>query len=177
MSKNNSYRLFRELSLEKLRADYPPPVIVAEQLQSPENIGAVLRLAGNIGARKTLFLYDTPPNYKRYKINKHASGAAEKVQWEYIGYNDLENSLPKEYEWIAIETTPDAGNIFTEQLPGKVIFFVGNERNGLSDRLLKMIKKRFFIPVPGVISSCNVSHALSVALFEWLRQQLFTIRK
>ncbi len=173
MNNNNSYRLFRKLSLDSLRENYHAPVIVAEQLQSPENIGAILRLAGNVAARKVIFLYNSPPGYKRYKINKHASGAAEKVQWEYLSYEKLEEELPDGYHWVAIETTPDAENIYNARLPGKVVFFVGNERYGLSDKLLKLMDKRYFIPVPGTVSSLNVSQALSVALFEWLRQQLF----
>lgn len=170
MSINNSYKLFSESRLKKDVDKSNFPVIVAEALQSPDNMGAVLRLASNIGARKVWFVYENKPNFRHYKIKRRSSGAIDKIGWDYAGYDEIFDFIPGGYHYVAVETTPDAKNIFLENLPEKIALFVGNERYGLSAKLLKNINKRVYIPMAGTVSSMNVSHALSVALFEWLRQ-------
>jgi tRNA G18 (ribose-2'-O)-methylase SpoU len=146
------------------------PIIIADQIRTPENMGSILRLAGNIGVKKTLFISDIAYTFKNYKINKTASGAAEKVDWEIIKPEDLVNHLPNDYTVVAMETIENAEDIFNFQFPEKTAFIIGNEVNGISQELLNISHHRVFIPVPGPISSLNVSHALSIGLFEWLRQ-------
>jgi tRNA G18 (ribose-2'-O)-methylase SpoU len=173
MAVNNSYKLFSDSDFKNGIDKSAFPVIVAEALQSPDNMGAVLRLASNVGARKVWFVYDEKPNFRQYKIKRRSSGAVDKTDWEYAKYDDIFNVIPHDYEYVAVETTTDAKNIFLEKLPEKIVLFVGNERYGLSDKLLDKIKHRVYIPMAGRVSSMNVSHALSVALFEWLRQHYF----
>ncbi len=174
MAVNNSYKLFSETGLKKEIDKSGFPVIVAEALQSPDNMGAILRLASNIGAAKVWFVYDEKPNFRAYKIKRRSSGAVDKTPWDYAKYEDIFDVLPDNYQYVAVETTADAKNIFQEKLPEKIVLFVGNERYGLSDKLLDKIKTRVYIPMAGTVTSMNVSHALSVALFEWLRQNYFS---
>lgn len=146
------------------------PIIIADRLRTPENIGLILRLAGNIGAVNTLFISDEAHKFKKYKINKTASGAVTKVNWKIIKPDELRGFLPADYEIIALETCEDASNIFSFKFPKKTAFLVGNEVKGVSEEMLSIAKNKVYIPVPGPVSSLNVSHALSVALFEWLKQ-------
>jgi len=172
MSNKNSYQLFRKLRTEEIYRNFSRPIIVADNLRTPENIGSVLRLAGNIGAKKVLFLKDkNSADVRNWKIKKTASGADEKVDWEFCSYDELEKKIPPDYLLIAIETAENSTNIFETVLPEKAAFIVGNEVYGISEKLMKKVFKTVFIPVPGVISSLNVTHALSVVLFEWLRQK------
>jgi tRNA G18 (ribose-2'-O)-methylase SpoU len=146
------------------------PVIVADHIQSPMNVGAILRLAANIHATKVWLVYQEDPGFRLYKIKSTSSGASEKIDWEIISPKKLPEVLPTDYEIVAIETTEDAQNIYQTRLPEKIAFVVGNERYGISDKLLRLCSQKVFIPIPGPISSLNVSHALSIGLFEWLRQ-------
>jgi len=146
------------------------PIIIADQIRTPENMGSILRLAGNIGAGKTLFISDVAHTFKNYKISKTASGAANKVDWKIIKKEDVTNYLPEDYNIVALETTIDAEDIYQFQFPEKIAFIIGNEVAGISGDLLNLAHHKVLIPIPGPISSLNVSHALSIALFEWLRQ-------
>ncbi len=171
MALNNSYKLFGKKGEHGDKPPFAQPVIVADRILSPMNVGAILRLAGNIHAAKVWFVYDEDPGFRSYKIKRTSSGASEKVDWELITPERLPKVLPAGYEIIALETTEDAVSLFSEKLPEKVVFMVGNERFGLQDKLIRLCSRKMFIPVPGPISSLNVSHALSIGLFEWLRQQ------
>ncbi len=168
--KNSSVDLFNKLATSEILKGVSPPIIIADQLRTPENMGLILRLAGNIGALVTLFISDEGHKFKKYKIVKTASGAVTKVNWKIIQLKELSSLLPSDYKIIALETSQDAINIFSVRLPEKIAFVVGNEVNGISSEVLEYAHQKVYIPVPGPISSLNVTHALSVALFEWLKQ-------
>ncbi len=170
MTINNSYELFGKKERHGNELSFAQPVIVADRILSPMNVGAILRLAANINAAKVWFVYDEDPGFRSYKIKRTSSGASEKMDWELITPDKLPEVLPADYEIIALETTEDATSLFSEKLPEKVVFMVGNERFGLQEKLIKLCHRKMFIPIPGPISSLNVSHALGIGLFEWYRQ-------
>lgn len=173
MSFQNSYELFHDqLKLYSIYEKLSRPVIVSDNIRNPENMGAILRLAGNVGALQSLFISDKASTFKRYKINRTASGASEKTDWKIIKANELMSSLPDDYTLVALETTSDANNIFKFDLPEKIAFLIGNEVAGIRNEVIKFATNKVYIPIPGIISSLNVTHALSIAMFEWLRQQM-----
>lgn len=139
-------------------------------MRSPENMGAVLRLAGNIGAMKSLFISEKPQDFKTYKIKRTASGGSEKTNWHIIPPEDLISHIPTGYQIIALETSEQAQSIFQFTFPEKVAFLIGNEVSGIRDEIIKQAKHTLYIPIPGPISSLNVTHALSIGLFAWLNQ-------
>lgn len=149
------------------------PILVADDLRTPENMGSVLRLAGNIGAEKTIFISKTAHTFRKYKINRTASGANENTDWRIVqDISQLKQLLPVDYQIIAIETAEGATNIFEYQFPKQVVLLVGSEISGISGELMELANASVFIPIPGPVSSLNVTHALSIALFEWLRQMM-----
>ncbi len=172
---NNSFELFRKLKPDIFYQHNSRPVIIADNLRTPENMGSVLRLAANIGASKTLFISEVAHQFKSYKIKKTASGAIEKTIWKIITYEELENELPDEYRLIALETTTGAQNIYSFEFPDKVALCIGNEKSGIRRDLLKHAKQHIYIPLPGPVTSLNTTHALSIALFEWYRQMTVKI--
>jgi tRNA G18 (ribose-2'-O)-methylase SpoU len=168
----NSHKLFKGLKTSEVFNKISRPVIIADDIRTPENMGAIIRLGANIGASLVIFISDKATEFKSYKIHKTASGAAEKTAWEIVAdFNAATKLLPKDYELTAIETSSKSENIFTGRLAEKIAFVVGNEVKGIRPEILEQINKHYYIPIPGPISSLNVTHALSVALFEWLRQR------
>lgn len=168
---HSSFDKFNKLRHKDFAKQSNKPIIVADRLRTPENMGSLLRLAGNIGAEKTIFISDVAHLFRLRKINKNAASAKEKTKWKIIDKDNLSTFIPADYQIVAIETTATAQNIFEFQFPEKVAFLVGNEVYGIRPEILKQTHHQVYIPIPGPVSSLNVSHALSVALFEWLRQQ------
>jgi len=170
LTSKSSYELFNKLEFSNIYTSLTRPIIIADHLRTPENIGAVLRLSAHIGAGNVLFVNDNEKQFKDNRVFRTASGAADKMKWKSISTEDALEKIPEDYRIVAFETVPDATNIYEYTFPEKVAFIVGNEVNGISDRLLELAHDKVYIPVPGVISSLNVSHSLAVAVFEWLRQ-------
>jgi len=133
-------------------------------------MGSVLRLAGNIGAEKTIFISDVAQDFRLRRIKKTASTANENTRWEILNEDQLSAFIPSAYQIVAIETSESAQSIFNFKFSEKTAFIVGNERYGIRPEILKQASHHVYIPVPGPVSSLNVTHALSIALFEWLRQ-------
>lgn len=165
-----SFDFFNRLGSDKIYDKVTRPIVIADQLRTPENMGAILRLAGNIGAQKVLFISDKEHGFKRFRIGKPSAGAIDKVDWQIIGKQEIMKQVPEGFSLVALETSEGAENIFQVRLPEKIAFLVGNEVLGISDEIMKLAHEAVYIPIPGQISSLNVSHALSIGMFEWLRQ-------
>ena len=71
---------------------------------------------------------------------------------------------------VAVEITSRSTDLYQTPLPVNCALLVGGERHGIDDALLKYCQAAVHIPMQGINSSMNVSHALTLALFEWRRQ-------
>ena len=148
------------------------PIIVCWKLNTPNNLGSILRLADNMACEKVLFV-DENPTFKERNIKKTAQTSYKAVQWEFCTPKDLKKYVPEGYTYFAIETTQSSSDLYQTSLPEKAVFFVGNEKVGLDDLILKECEKSVYIPMKGHNKSMNVSHALTIVLGEWLRQNYY----
>ena len=163
--------LFADLAPESLFERVPHPMVIADHLMTPDNIGAMIRLADNIGASEVCFL-GKEDEHRLGKVRRAAASSRDNIRWYFSEETDLRKIVPEGKKIVAIETSDNATCIYNTELPEDVAFIVGSERNGLSDELLAQCDMVVYIPVPGPTRSLNVSHAASVALFEWQRQML-----
>ena len=163
--------LFAGLTPEHLFERVPHPMVIADHLMTPDNIGAMIRLADNIGATEVCFL-GKEDEHRLGKVRRAAASSRDNIHWYFSEESDLRNIVPEGKAIVAIETSDNATCIYDTELPEDVAFIVGSERNGLSDELLAQCNMVVYIPVPGPTRSLNVSHAAAVALFEWQRQML-----
>ncbi len=147
------------------------PIVVAYQFKSPENMGHIIRLASNFGCSKVIFI-GNELSVRHNKVKKVAGAAAGQVQWLFCAQDSWINHIPSDYTIVALETTENSENIISSTLPKKMALVLGNEIQGLSGEMLAQCTHFYHIPMIGTIKSMNVSHACSVALYEWLRQNL-----
>jgi len=166
----NSIVFFNDMQYQQLPAR---PIIAAWQIINPENIGNMIRLADNIGVTD-VFVLGTSFQLRTASIKKTAGLSFANVKLTFLSPDDFFEQIPSDYVLAAIETCEDSTNIFQTQLPEKIIFMLGNERNGLPDEILQKCHAKVHIPMTGKCKSMNVSHALATALFEWQRQMLFS---
>ncbi|WP_430809428.1 MULTISPECIES: TrmH family RNA methyltransferase [unclassified Carboxylicivirga] len=143
-------------------------IIVTDDFSTPENIGSIIRLAANVNASQVMVVGSE--GCRQSKVKKTAGAALGHVQVSWLGQEDLR--LPEGYDLVALETVEGANDLFATDLPSRMALVLGNEKYGISSRLLAQCKRAVYVPMPGAIKSMNVSHAASVCLFEWLRRQL-----
>ena len=171
MSYLKSNDLFERLTPESLFRRVPRPMLLADHLMTPDNLGAMIRLADNIGATEVCFL-GKEEEHSLAKVRRAAASSRDNIRWYFSEESDLHKIVPEGKRIVAIETADDATCIYDTELPEDVAFIVGSESFGLSEALLSQCDQVVYIPVPGPTRSLNVSHAAAVALFEWQRQML-----
>ena len=166
--------LFAEFRPESIYDSIPRPIVLADNLLTPDNMGAMIRLSDNIGALEMIFL-GVEPTHSLSRVKKCAASSKDNIRWYFTEEDDLRKLIPASKQIVAIETATNATNIYETKLPSDAAFIVGNESHGIREEILSQCDMTVYIPIPGPTRSLNVSHAASVALFEWYRQQ--TIEK
>jgi len=169
-SYQNSFSFF-ENKFENKTEGKTSLILVAHELKTPENMGSIIRLAANLNVTKVFFIHEKFV-VKESKLKRVAHSSYGNIDYEIISLNNFWNKIEKDHQLIALETTSNCKNIFNYKLPEKCILICGNERFGLPNEIIQKCKQSVFIPLPGTTRSMNVSHALTIAAFEWARQHI-----
>lgn len=142
-----------------------------ESIRSVYNVGAFFR-SGDAAGIERLHLSGYTGRPPHRGITKTALGAEESLPWEDC--SDLVSLIAeyraKGWQTAAVETTPQAIDVFewTPRFP--VLLLFGNEVDGLSAPVLEQADVHVRIPMLGVKESLNVAVAGGVLLFEMLRK-------
>ena len=155
-------------------------VVIAHNIRSAHNVGALLRTCEGIGVKTLYFSGYTPyPSHKddnrlphiarklNTQIQKTALGAENTQVWEYVeNIESILNTLSiKGYEIVALEQSSSSKPLQSYNPPKKVAILIGSEVNGVDPSLLGKVSIHLEIPMFGKKESFNVVEATSMALF------------
>ncbi len=150
-----------------------PLCLIANDLNSPLNIGSLFRLCDAFGIEKLYLCGDsaTPPNSK---INKTSRSTEKIVDYEFHkSIESLITSLKEAGTYIiSLEITTSSIAInsdeFTRLLKPhkKLCLILGSENTGINKTALALSDITTHIPMFGKNSSMNVITAASIACFE-----------
>ena len=133
-------------------------VVLCDKMESPANIGSVLRLADTFGVSEVIFLGD---NQKLSPRAKSVSRGTQKI----VNYRFVEQFDFDERDWFCLELSSESKPITSFKIDSsKIGVILGNENSGVQERFLSLYPN-FHIKMFGNNSSMNVSSALSAALF------------
>jgi 23S rRNA (guanosine2251-2'-O)-methyltransferase len=155
-------------------------VVVLDNIRSLYNTGSILRTADAAGVERVVLCGITPRpdqgSRQRRAIAKTALGAEDSVSWVYEA--DARTALARlaaaGYHAAAVETSPDAVNLFewTPRWPVCLVF--GHEKEGVSSDLASHVETVIRIPMLGQKRSLNVATAAGVVLYDLLRRRLYS---
>lgn len=150
--------------------------IIAHNIRSSYNVGAIFRTADGMGAQKIYLTGYTssPGNSKIYKspaqkmIEKTALGAEKSVSWKKVrNISGLILDLKKKgFEIVALEQDEKSVNCKEFKPTFPMALIIGSEPRGINARILKKCDKIIEIPMYGSKNSLNVSVALGVAGYQ-----------
>ena len=147
-----------------------PIYVVAENVRSLFNVGAIFRTADGVAAAGVYLTGFTgcPP---RKEIRRVALGAEMSVPWTYVRdpLEAIASLKGKGIQVIALEQTAQSVDfrVFSYRLPVAVV--VGHEVEGVRPETLAACDGTVQIPMLGQKHSLNVSVASGVMLYELLR--------
>lgn len=148
-----------------------PAIVLLDNVRSMYNVGAFFRAADGVGLQK-LCLCGITAHPPKKAISKTALGAEDTVAWEHDW--DAVKLIGEErrngYEIVAIETSPQAIDLFEWQPNFPVCVVFGHEVDGLRPELLEIAGTHVRIPMLGQKNSLNVATAGGIVLYELLRK-------
>jgi tRNA G18 (ribose-2'-O)-methylase SpoU len=153
-----------------------PAAVLLDNVRSMYNVGAFFRAADGVGLQK-LCLCGITAHPPKKAITKTALGAEQTVLWEHDwdAVHMAETLRRNGLQLAAIETNPQAVDLFEWQPRFPVCVAFGNEVDGLRPELLAMADAHVRLPMMGQKNSLNVATAGGVVLYELLRK--FRARK
>ena len=157
-------------SKQKLAENYSDNIkIIALDIQTPENLASIFRLADAAGC-KTIVLVGDKNSHDTRKVSKIARAVEKFLTIEKMSREEFIKEHKKFQPLMAVDITARSKNLFSVSLPEECAFVIGNEKYGVDAEILDLCDQAIHIPMFGCNGSMNVSHALGIVLFEWRRQ-------
>lgn len=147
-----------------------PCLLLLEQVQDPQNLGAILRTAAStatsaviIPKRRSVGLTPT--------VSRVSMGGSLYVPLLRENLHSVLKLLCEEGIRVIGVDPSGSTEYFSENLTGAIAFMLGGEDRGVSSSLLKKCNAIVRIPTRGKVTSLNVSVSTALILYERLRQQ------
>jgi TrmH family RNA methyltransferase len=147
-----------------------PLLIVAEAVEKPGNLGAILRSADAAGA-DGLILCDPTTDAHNPNVVRASKGTLFTVPV-------VETQSTAALDWVQahaikiVAATPHASITYTDaDLRGPLAIAVGTEKEGLSPLWLERAHLAVRIPLLGKVNSLNVATATALLVYEAVRQR------
>lgn len=161
-----------ELDFEALKNLETATLIALDEVEDPHNLGAVMRTAWLFGAQGVI----TPEQRSvdlSPAVSKVAQGAIEHVPLARDSAlpHQLE-TLKKDGFWILGLSHKATQDIYSLDIPQKVVWVLGSESSGLRKSVEGACDDFISIPQANPDASYNVSVAAAIALAETHRQRL-----
>lgn len=147
-------------------------VLALDDVQDPGNLGTIVRIADWFGIKDVFCSKGTADIYNP-KAVQATMGALARVK---VHYSDLKQSISQLSERTPVYGTFLEGDIIYETpLSSNGVIVMGNEGNGISLEIGRMVNRRLFIPnwpqgAP-TSESLNVAIATAVVCSEFRRRQ------
>lgn len=148
-------------------------IIVLDGVQDPGNLGTIIRVADWFGIEHIVCSNDTADVYNP-KTVQATMGSIARVQVRYTDLSEFFESLPTSTPIYG--TVLDGQNIYREPLTTHGVIVMGNEGNGISDKIRKKINRQLTIPRFAEdhesAQSLNVAIATAITCSEFKRRKL-----
>jgi len=160
-----------ELIAKAKSACEDPVIVVAEGLNDPHNLGAIVRTAEALGAQGMVIPQRRAVGITS-AVRKVAAGALESLPVaRVVNLNRALEELKEAGFWIYGTAAGVGQSLETVNFSGPTVLVVGGEADGLSLLIQRGCDGLVSIPLRGHTPSLNVSVATGMALYEIYRQR------
>lgn len=147
-----------------------PFVVMAQAVEKPGNLGAMLRTADGAGVA-ALVAADAVTDWGNPNVIRASKGTVFSVPVAAAPTTDV-------LTWLAqrgialVATTPDTEVDYADiDYTGPIAIAVGAEKTGLTDEVLRAATHRVRIPMVGRADSLNVATSAAILAYEAVRQR------
>ncbi len=156
---------------EVLRRRQKDLVLFVENVKNEHNFSAIVRTCDAVGVLNVYFYHE---GGKSLPINEGITMGAHK--WVLLHRVDepitaLKSLRRKGFQVVSTWLNEDSVDFRSVDYTKPTLIVVGNELDGVSERVAELSDVRIKIPMVGMVQSLNVSVATAVILYEAQRQR------
>lgn len=158
-------------TIEDIAGSEMPVIAMLENIQDPGNLGTIIRSAEGAGATGIIMSGDTVDIYNPKTI-RSTMGALFRMPFIYVDdMVETAKELRKRNIRLIAAHLKGENNYFNENLAVPMALMIGNEGNGLTQRLTDEADLLVRIPMEGGLESLNAAVSTAVILYEAYRQR------
>ena len=155
---------------ENLKVTPDTALVLFNEVQDPQNVGAVIRSAAAFGIAGILI-----PEHNQAPVTgavvKVSAGMAFRVPLVAIGNeNNTIRDLKEKGFWIYGLAGEGAKTLTDEKFDAPAVFVLGNEGDGIRQKTRELCDVLLSIPMHPKCESLNAATSMSIALYEWSTQ-------
>lgn len=152
--------------VKKCEAKKSATLLVLDEVQDPQNVGAIIRSAVAFGV-DAILLGEHNQAHVTGSVIKASVGMVFKIPLCIVGnINQTLRDLKKRDFWVyGMALERDAQTLPKVAFAEKSVIVVGNEGEGIREKTLEYCDETIFIPIDSACESLNVSVATAVTLY------------
>ncbi len=149
-----------------------PFVLILDEIEDPHNLGSIIRTAETAGVHG-IIIPKRRAACVNSTVNKVSAGAVQHMKIARVtNLCDTIETLKKEGLWIC-GTDINAGKFYYDQdLTGSIGIVIGNEGNGIGQKVKKNCDFLVEIPMKGKVTSLNASVSTGIIIYEAVKQRM-----
>ena len=163
--------LRRPWKLDDMLSTASPLIVIADAIQDPGNLGALIRTADAAGASGMISLEGTCDALSSGKALRASAGSALSLPIIKADRSRIAGMLADQGLRIAIADSHGGASVFDADLTGPLAIAFGNEGAGVCEELKSTADLTIRVPIAGRAESLNVAASAAVCLFEAVRQR------
>ena len=149
-----------------------PFVLILDGIEDPHNLGSIIRTAETAGVHGVIIPKRRAAAVNS-TVNKVSCGAVEHMKIARV--TNISESIEKLKEaglWICGTDINTEKYYYSQDLTGPIGIVIGNEGNGMSDRVRKSCDFLVKIPMKGKVTSLNASVSAGIIIYEVVEQKI-----
>jgi TrmH RNA methyltransferase len=163
-------RARRQPTLEQIASRRGPvTLLMLDGVSNPHNLGAILRTAAHFGVGAVIGDASVRVTPAAARVSEGGSEHVDVVSVPSLA-KAIESLSDKGFDVVAT-TSHRADSIFVTDVPDRIVWVIGNEREGVSHEVAARAHRAVRIPGTGKVESLNVSVAAALLLAESARRR------
>lgn len=148
-----------------------PGILLLDEIEDPQNLGAILRTAAAAGINAVLV-----PKHRQAPVNatvfKTSAGTAGRIPIVRVGnLNQCIMELKETGFWIVGLSADGNTALWDLQVDRPLAFVIGNEGSGIRKKTLEHCDYQISIPMQNKVESLNASVSAALIAYEWRRKK------
>ncbi len=149
-----------------------PFVLILDGIEDPHNLGSIIRTAETAGVHGVIIPKRRAVGVNS-TVNKTSAGAVEHMNIARVtNITDAIDRLKEAGLWICGTDISTDKYYYNQDLTGPLGIVIGNEGNGISEKVKKNCDFLVKIPMKGKVSSLNASVSTGIIIYESLKQRI-----